>query len=165
MEMLHKLDKHVIYLDELNSQVASLLDHSENLNYASRAAEAVLLAVRGHLSFEQSIKFLNFLPLPFKAIYIKNWNVNDCIPERINSMNEFFEEVYMFDPTLCHNDYCDQNEIKKIVRAVFKVIGLHVSGENLSRELSFLPNDLRIYLEAEGVAIKSNGSDSSIWLS
>ncbi|WPP50805.1 DUF2267 domain-containing protein [Catalinimonas niigatensis] len=165
MKTLHKLDKHVIYLDELILQVASLLDRPNDINCAARAVEAVLIAVRNRLTFEQSIKFLNYLPLPFKAIYIKDWKVNDRVPDRIESMNEFIEEVYRLDSTVCNNDYCEYQEIKKIVKAVFKVIGFHVSSEELKKELTFLPDDLRIYLEAEGVSIKSNMVDSSIWLS
>lgn len=165
MKTLRKLDKHVIYLDELIAQVASYLDRPNDVNCAVRAVEAVLIAVRNRLTFEQSIKFLNYLPLPFKAIYIKGWNVNDLVPERIASMNEFIEEVYRLEPTLCSNDYCDYHEVKKMIKIVFKVIGLHISNVELKKELAFLPDDLRLYLEAEGVSIKSNMVDSSIWLS
>ncbi|MEK6477938.1 DUF2267 domain-containing protein [Catalinimonas sp. 4WD22] len=165
MKTLHKLDKHVIYLNELVLQVASNLKHPDDVNCAERAIKAVLLTVRNCLSFEQSIKFLNYLPLPFKAIYIKDWHIDDRVPERIESMNEFMDEVYKIDPGLCQNDYNDRNSIKQAVKAVFKVIGLHISNVDLRKELMFLPDDLRLYLEAEGVAIKSNEMDSSIWLS
>lgn len=165
MKTLHKLDKHVIYLDELIVQVASYLNQPNDVNCAARAVEAVLISVRNRLTFEQSIKFLNYLPLPFKAIYIKDWKINDRVPEHIDSMNAFVEEVYGLDRTLCSTDYCDHHQIKRTVKAVFKVIGLHVSNKELKKELSFLPDDLRLYLEAEGVSIKSNMVDSSIWLS
>ncbi|WKN31098.1 DUF2267 domain-containing protein [Porifericola rhodea] len=165
MKTLHKLDKHVIYLDELVLQVASQMDRPDDLPCAEKAVNAVLLAVRNRLTFEQSIRFLNYLPLPFKAIYIKDWQVNDRIPDKIDSMNEFIDEVYKLEPALCPNNYKEINEIKLAIKAVFKVIGLHISNVDLKKELRFLPDDLRLYLEAEGVSLKSNIIDSSIWLS
>jgi uncharacterized protein (DUF2267 family) len=165
MKTFHKLDKHVIYLDELVLQVASQMGQPEDLNCASSAIDAVLRAVRNRLSFEQSIKFLNLLPLPFKAVYIKDWNVNDHVPDRIDSMQDFIDEVHRLAPDLCSDRYKDNSVFKKAIKSVFKVIGLHVSNQDLKKELLFLPDDLRIYLEAEGVSLKSNTLDTSIWLS
>jgi uncharacterized protein (DUF2267 family) len=165
MKTLHKLEKHVIYLDELVLQVASQMDRPDDLQCANSAIEAVLLAVRNRLNFEQSIKFLNHLPLPFKAVYIKDWQVDDRVPDSIDSMGEFVDEVYRIRPNICHKEYKDEQMLKTAVKAVFKVIGLHVSNRDLKKELNFLPDDLRLYLEAEGVSMKSHRSDTSIWLS
>lgn len=165
MKTLQKLDKHVIYLNELVLQVASHLKHPDDVNCAERAVRSVLITIRNCLSFEQSIKFINYLPLPFKAIYIQDWHINDKVPERIHSMNEFIEQVYKLDAGLCSTHYKEHDAIKQAVKAVFKVIGLHISNADLQKELAFLPDDLRLYLEAEGVSIKSNEIDSSIWLS
>ncbi|MFP4094254.1 MAG: DUF2267 domain-containing protein [Cyclobacteriaceae bacterium] len=165
MRTLHKLEKHVIYLDELVLQVASQMGRPDDIECANSAIEAVMLAVRNRLNFEQSIKFLNHLPLPFKAVYIKDWQVHDRVPDRINSMNEFMDEVYHNRPDICQKEYKDEQMLKNAIKAVFTVIGLHVSNRDLKKELNFLPDDLRLYLEAEGVSMKSNASDTSIWLS
>jgi uncharacterized protein (DUF2267 family) len=98
-------------------------------------------------------------------VYIKDWNVQDHVPERINSMDDFINEVCKVAPDLCENDYQDQQKIKEAIRAVFKVVGLHVSQRDLEKELSYLPQDLKLYLEAEGVSLKSNAMLTSIWLS
>lgn len=165
MNTFQKLDKHAIYLNELVIQVASEMGRPADTNFASRAVGAVLQAVRNHLSFEQSVKFLDLLPLPFKAVYIKDWNVKDHVPESINTMDDFIQEVCSIAPDLCESDYQNQQKIKEAIRSVFKVIGLHVSKNDLEKELSYLPQDLRLYLEAEGVSLKSNAMLTSIWLS
>jgi len=165
MNTFQKLDKHAIYLNELVIQVASEMGRPVDKAYASRAVEAVLRSVRNRLSFEQSVKFLDLLPLPFKAVYIKDWNIQDHVPDRIDTMNDFIQEVCDNAPELCGSDYKNPEKIKKAIRAVFKVLGLHVSKADLEKELSFLPQDLRLYLEAEGVSLKSNAMLTSIWLS
>jgi len=165
MKTFPKLDKHVIYLDELVSKVATQMNRPDDPDCGTNAINAVLRSVRNRLTFEQSIKFLNLLPLPFKAVYIKDWKVNDHVPERINTMQSFIDEVYKVAPNLCSDGFQDDQLIKLALKAVFKVIGLHVSNQDLKKELHFLPDDLRLYLEAEGVSIKSNALDTSIWLS
>lgn len=165
MKTFHKLDKHAIYLDELVGQVASEMNRPDDPKYALRSIEAVLNAIRNRLTFEQSVNFLDLLPLPFKAVYIKDWNVQDHVPERINSMREFIDEVCKVDPELCESEYVDHAKVKDAIRSVFKVIGLHVSKSDLEKELAYLPQDLKLYLEAEGVSLKSNAMLTSIWLS
>jgi uncharacterized protein (DUF2267 family) len=165
MKTFQKLDKHAIYLNELVVQVATEMGRPDDHKYALTSIEAVLIAVRNRLTFEQSVNFLDLLPLPFKAVYIKDWNVQDHVPERINSMDDFINEVCKVAPDLCENDYQDQQKIKEAIRAVFKVVGLHVSQRDLEKELSYLPQDLKLYLEAEGVSLKSNAMLTSIWLS
>lgn len=165
MNTFQKLDKHAIYLNELVVQVAAEMGRPSDTKFASCAIDGVLQAVRNRLSFEHSVKFLDLLPLPFKAVYIKDWNIKDHVPERINTMTDFIEEVCNVAPDLCETEYTDHKKIKDAIRAVFKVIGLHVSKADLEKELSFLPQDLRLYLEAEGVSLKSNAMLTSIWLS
>lgn len=165
MRAFKKLDKHAIYLNELVVQVAAEMGRPSDINFASRSVEGVLQAVRNRLSFEQSVKFLDLLPLPFKAVYIKDWNVCDHIPDRIETMEDFINEVCTHTPDLCENEYQDRQKVKEAIRSVFKVIGLHVSKADLDRKLAFLPQDLRLYLEAEGVSLKSNPMLTSIWLS
>ena len=165
MKSHKKLDKHVIYLDELIHQVAREMKRPNDYQYAFTTIEAVLKSVRNRLTFEQSVKFLSLLPLPFKAVYIKDWSIQDHTPDRINSMKEFINEVCTIAPELNERGYNSCDLIRVGIRSVFTVIGLHVSKKNLEKELSFLPKDLRLYLEAQGVAVKSNAMLSNIWLS
>lgn len=165
MKTFQKLDKHAIYLDELVEKVASEMKRPDDKRFALRSIEAVLTAIRNRLTFEQSVSFLDLLPLPFKAVYIKDWNIQDHVPERIVSMQDFIEEVCKVAPDVCVTEYQDDEKVKSAIKAVFRVMGMHVSRKNLEKELSYLPQDLKLYLEAEGVALKSNAMLTSIWLS
>jgi len=165
MKTFQKLDKHAIYLDELVEKVAAEMKRPDDKKYALRSIEAVLMAIRNRLTFEQSVNFLDLLPLPFKAVYIKDWNIQDHVPERILSMQDFIEEVCKVAPDLHETLYQDNEQIKCAIKSVFRVMGMHVSRKNLEKELSYLPQDLKLYLEAEGVALKSNAMLTSIWLS
>ena len=88
-----KLEKHAIYRDELMLQVAHQLKNVESIEDAKRITGMVLRAIRNRLSFESSLRFLNLLPLPLKAIYVDGWTLQDDAPPALETTKDLLDEI------------------------------------------------------------------------
>ena len=159
MKSTLKLEKHIIYRDELLQQTAREFGWTKDTHQFLEMVRSVFIAIRNRLSFESSLLFLNLLPLPFKALYINNWTISERAPDPLQNMDDLIDEVINCNPKLiteCKPKLItklngDREFVKHLVEAVFRVIGYHVSKADLETEMSFLPEDVRLYLEKHHV--------------
>ena len=159
-----KLEKHAIYRDELMLQVAHQLKNVESIEDAKRITGMVLRAIRNRLNFENSLRFLNLLPLPLKAIYVDGWTLRDNTPHVLETtqdlVNEMTRSQNLFSPT-----QRDIENAMEAIQAIFRVISLHISRHELEMMLELMSPTLKQELENKSYHFSNDSPDTSVWLS
>ncbi len=159
-----KLEKHAIYRDELMLQVAHQLKNVESIEDAKRITGMVLRAIRNRLSFENSLRFLNLLPLPLKAIFVDGWSLQDNAPHALETTNDLLDEM-MQSQNLFTPSARDTRNAMEAVYAVFRVISLHVSRHEFEMMLELMSPALKQELESKTYPHFNDSPDTSVWLS
>ena len=147
MKSVPKLEKHIIYLDELLQQTAREFGWTRDEQQLLEMIKSVFIALRNKLSFEDSLLFVNLLPMSFKALYLNNWTISEQAPEPLQNMDDLVDEIIQCNSTFISNLKGDRASVKHLVEAVFRVISYHISKADLETEMSFLPEDVKLYLE------------------
>ena len=159
-----KLEKHAIYRDELMLQVAHQLKNVESIEDAKRITGMVLRAIRNRLNFECSLRFLNLLPLPLKAIYVDGWMLQDNTPHGLETTKDLIDEMMqsqnLFTPT-----QRDTKNAMEALQAVFRVISLHVSRHEFEMMLELMSPAVKQELENKAYPFFYDSPDTSVWLS
>ncbi len=123
-------------------ELAKELGDPENKDKAGRILKAVLKALRDRLSHEESMHLLAQLPMCIKAIYVDGWKLTKT-PEKIKNIQEFIQEVRKYDIPRAEQDFKDDKEAEKAIRAVFKVIKRHISDGEAYDIKAELPKQLK----------------------
>ena len=159
-----KLEKHAIYRDELMLQVAHQLKNVESIEDAKRITGMVLRAIRNRLHFESSLRFLNLLPLPLKAIYVDGWKLQDNTPHALETIKDLIDEMMqsqnLFSPT-----QRDAKNAMEAIQAVFRVVSLHVSRHEFEMMLELMSPAVKQDLENKTYPFFYDSPDTSVWLS
>ena len=127
------LQKTHTWLKDLNDELSwPESDHQR----AYHALRAVLHALRDRLSAEESSDFAAQLPMLIRGFYYEGWNpARTPIPAR--SRTEFLEHVAQ---NLQYELYHDEEEV---TRAVFRVVGYHVTLGEIDDVKHALPRSIR----------------------
>lgn len=153
---------------QVNDEFAHLAERLEQLNRPEMARHAVtdiFSVMRNCISFEDSLEFINLLPLPFKAIYLNGWHIGNASHTKINSLEELIDEITA--SPFVHEGWYNSNrdDLREILKALFDVIGNYI-GRNIEKpELSFLPNDIQYFILHYHTEADNSSSETSIWLS
>ncbi len=147
------------------SQLTERIDQMHRPEEAKHAIADIFGVIRRCLSFEDSLEFINFLPLSFKAIYMNGWHVGNSSYTSISSMEEMIDEI-VASPFVQHGWYNgNRDELREILKVVFDLIGNHI-GKSVARpQLSFLPNDIQYFIMHYHTEADRSSSETSIWLS
>ena len=96
---------------------------------------AVFGVIRQRASFEQSIRFLEILPIPLKVVFLSDWHIVPHAPSPLRSVDEWADEMLRlaYQPALK-----DREEAQGILLAVFRMLDEHVGGDTLRRGMSFV---------------------------
>ncbi len=131
-------EKGNLFLKEL----AQELGCPEDKKKAGRILKAVLKALRNRLSHEESMHLLAQLPMCIKAIYVDGWKLSQT-PEKIKNVSEFVQEVMKYDRPRAQQDFKDEEEAVKAIKAVFRVIKNHISDGEAQDVKAELPKQLK----------------------
>lgn len=159
-----KIEKHAIYRDELMLQVAHQLKNVESIDDAKRITGMVLRAIRKRLNFENSLQFLNLLPLPLKAIYVDGWALQDNAPNALESIEDLVEEIMRSQNLFTPNERDTRNSLES-VQAVFRVISLHTSRHEFEMMLELVSPSVKRDLQDKTYPFFYDSPDTSVWLS
>jgi uncharacterized protein (DUF2267 family) len=112
-----------------------LLLHWEDRHRAYLALRATLQALRDRLPIEIAVKLSAQLPMLIRGFYYEGWKPA-ITPIKVKNTEEFLVLVSLY----CNNANLSQEEdIEKIVRAVFQVVASHVSSGEIHHIKQALP--------------------------
>ncbi len=160
-----QFEKHIIYLEELLQQTGRELGNFNCTLDTLKVVTLVLEAIRNRLTFEQSIRFVQLLPLSFQAIYLNSWEVQVNKPEKMEKIDDLIDTIIACDRR--HLLGKDRKIIKKAIGSVLRVIGNHLSEIDMDTEIGFLPKEIHLYLKDYIIFkySKTAETESSIWFS
>lgn len=148
-------------LDELIHKVAQRANYPNDDERALSHLRTVFRVVRNRASFEQSLRFLEILPVSLKAIFLNDWHIVPQSPVLITSIDEFADEVCQREQ---QHLIRDRAEARDILRGVFGVLSQYASGDTLHDGLSFIAPDVRDQL-VKAQPERYHYADTCIWLS
>lgn len=166
MNAQYKSEKHLIDLEEFAYQLARCMNCPNQPEKAVQALKDVFGIIRSRFSFEDSLEFINLLPLPLKAIYLDGWHIGESQPTQLHSMEEFIDEIVANQPK--ENNWYNSNrdEVRNVLRHIFQIIGSYIAESEMEAKVSFLPQDMQYFLIHSNTGIENPVyTESSIWLS
>ncbi|RMD46233.1 MAG: DUF2267 domain-containing protein [Aquificota bacterium] len=113
---------------------------------ALRITRAVLHGIRNRLMPEEFVNFISQLPMCLKAIAVDGWKI-DKAPEKIKHVDEFVEEVYKEDGKVAPRDFGNQEEARKAIKAVLRVMKRHISDGEIKDIEAEMPKQLKEFIE------------------
>ena len=153
--------KYSAQLDEFIRKVAQRANYFNDDERALSHLRTVFRVVRNRSSFEQSLRFLEMLPVALKAVFLNDWHIAPRAPAPISSLDELAEAVRQQEQ---NHTMRDQAEALRVVRAIFDELASIVSPNTLLEGLDFLPASARSQLVGSSPAAYQY-SDTCIWLS
>ncbi len=168
MNAPHQPEKHQVELEEFSSQLAASM-HSTSMHYAEEPEEAVKAlrtvfgVMRNRFTFEESLEFIELLPLCLKALYLDGWRISKNAPEPFYSLEDLMDEI-IAHAVESHWYRSSRNELRRVLIAIFQMIGAYANSAEVKEEIRFLPEDMLYYLYTPGAPAKPY-TDTSIWLS
>lgn len=147
--------------DDVVYRTADRVPYVDGDERALSHRRTVFRVVRDRASFEQSLRFLEMLPLPLKVIFLNDWHITPHAPDPIHSLDEWAEAVQRAERRY---PLRSRAEARRAVRAVVEALHAQVDSDRLYDSLSFVSPELRDQL----LGSRSNGyhyHDTCIWLS
>lgn len=135
MSDIHVFDKTVqksqLWIEEIEKNLDS---SSENRAYL--ALRTVLHSLRNHLQINEAIHLGAELPMLIRGLYFEGWDPREK-PQRDKDQKDFFNyfKSYFSEET--------DEEIKKMVKAVFKVLDNKISQGEIKDVRENLPSHIR----------------------
>ena len=153
------LPKYSAQLDAFIRKVAQRANYVNDDERALSHLRTVFRVVRNRSSFEQSLRFLEMLPVALKIIFLNDWRIAPRAPFPINSLDELADAVRQHEQ---NHPMRDQAESVGVLRAIFAELASIVSPDSLHEGLGFLPASARSQLVSTATY---QYSDTCIWLS
>ncbi len=113
---------------------------------AARVIRVVLHATRSHLPVNESFHFMAQLPLIWKGIYVDGWKPTKSF-QRLQGWNGYFETVRAIDKSLSGFDFGNDQQAKKIILSVWKLVSEHISKNELEQICNTIPGEVKKDIE------------------
>ena len=126
---------------EFIDDIASALNIGDT-DKAGRLTRCVLRALRNQLSMSDSFRLVGQLPMALKAVYVDGWKW-DTAGESTKQNADFISEVVREDANSAWRDFSNEQEVKEVITAVFKVLSKHIGTEEVAHIAPLLPLSLQ----------------------
>ena len=113
---------------------------------AGRIINAVLHALRNHLTLEESFQLMAQLPMVLKAVYVDGWVYNKAYI-RIKHIDDFLEEVRREDGNRAGYDFGDNEKTRVAVAAIFKALNYFISEGEMNDISDILPKEMKEFIK------------------
>ncbi len=154
--MTPHFEHHVEVAHQVVNEVARELGYPDDKARAWRTLQAVLHALRNQLTTEESIQLIAQLPMMLKAVYVTNWQVSKK-KKRIHRVEDFLSDVLAEDGKTAFNDF-QNGEISRVVGAIFRVLGRHISPGESDDIVAVLPKELKSFIGESLLSSEAQGS-------
>lgn len=168
MSAKYNLEKHLLDLEEWIYQLARCMHRPNEPEKALQALKSVFGVIRSRCTFEESLQFLDLLPLSLKAVYLDGWHIGVNTPEQLHSMEELMDDVIASEPAESNWYNSSREELRNAVSAIFKIIGSYAAYTELpesQEKVGYLPMDMQQYFRKGNLNIENSYAETSIWLS
>lgn len=132
------VDKGKAFLDELANELGSPGDFRK----AGRILKCVLHKLRDRMELENSIWFLNQLPVYLKAVFVDGWSIKNGEPDKIYSLENFIAGLMQEDHESAVKDFYSEELTISRIKDVFRVLSRHVKEEERLEMEAMLPDPL-----------------------
>lgn len=156
------LPEYSAQLDDFIHKVAQRANYFNDDERALSHLRTVFRVVRNRSTFEQSLQFLEMLPVALKVIFLSDWHIVPRTPVPINSLEELADAVQQHER---NHPVRSQEEALRVVRAIIAELSGVVAADALREGLGFLPPRVRSQLLKVPEALTHQHSDTCIWFS
>ena len=108
---------------------------------AHRIIRVVLHALRNRIPLEESFHLISQMPIVWKGIYVDGWKPHDVF-ERLHGMAEYVQSVREEDKGMAGYDFGNDQQAKKAIYAVWKLLANHISDQEIMQICNCLPNEI-----------------------
>ncbi len=129
-------------------ELAKEFGHPEDTAKAGRKLRAILHALRGCLTVQESMQLLAQLPMFLKAVYVDGWNYGR-VKKKIKSEMDFMEEVRRFDFGSADFDFKEDEDIEINTLLVFQQLRKYISPGEMEDLRAVLPKELKYFTAKE----------------
>ena len=147
--------------NELIHDIARQANYSDDDERVLSHLRTVFRVIRNRASFEQSLLFLETLPMPLKVIFLNDWHIDPHAPSPISSLDEWADEVIHYEQL---HPVQGREEARRILQAIFMVLDRRIDSNTLRASLSFVTPEVRAQLLGDQPE-RYHYADTCIWLS
>lgn len=127
--------------------LAEELNDPDNIPRAARTLKSILYAFTNMLKFEDSIRFLNLIPIYAKGIEYIEWTVGNNNVEEVETLDNLITELRKINKDHFAEDFPTHDEARWAIQSVFRILNWHTNQETMQELVRLLPDDIRVYLE------------------
>lgn len=113
---------------------------------AVRIIRVVLHATRNHVPLNESFHLLAQLPIVWKGIYVDGWNPAQTF-QRLDGWKGYLDTIRSEDKTLAGYDFGNDQQAKKMVLSVWKLISAHISKTELTHICNTMPREIKYVID------------------
>jgi uncharacterized protein (DUF2267 family) len=128
-------------------QVAQELGNRDDIDHAARVTVAVLHTLREKISVEESIHLISQLPLILKGVYVDGWDIAHEFVSESNTLEAFYDEIREHALRTAERDFGNNQQTKKNVTAVLKVMRNYVSEGEMNHIKQQMPKSIAVLFE------------------
>jgi uncharacterized protein (DUF2267 family) len=128
-------------------QVAQELGSIDDVDHAARVTVAVLHTLREKISVEESIHLISQLPLILKGVYVDGWDITREFMSESETLEEFYDEIREHALRTAERDFGNNQQTKKNVTAVLKVMRNYVSEGEMNHIKQQMPKSIAVLFE------------------
>jgi uncharacterized protein (DUF2267 family) len=145
--MAYNSEKIIQKGNEFLNEIATALGNPDDQDHAYRVLSAVFNALRNRITVEESVHLIAQLPMLIKAFYVDGWKISSN--QRSSSTLEgFLECVKDQNPRTAGRDFGNNEDTRKAVEAVIKVLKNYVTEGEINHIKAQLPEEIAEILEA-----------------
>ncbi len=108
---------------------------------AHRIIRVVLHALRKRIPLEESFHLISQLPIVWKGIYVDGWKPGTAF-ERLNGIDEYIQSLREEDKGMAGYDFGNDQNAKKAIYAVWKLLANHISEQEIMQICNSLPREI-----------------------
>ncbi len=108
---------------------------------AHRIMRVVLHALRKRIPLEESFHLIAQLPIIWKGIYVDGWKPGTKF-ERLKGLDEYLMSVREEDKGMAGYDFGNDQQAKKAIYAVWKLLANHISEKEIVQICNTLPSEI-----------------------
>lgn len=134
-------EKYAQHAHEFTKEIAKELGTDEN--EALRTTKSVFHTLRETITPEESMHLVSQLPMIMKAIYVDGWKISHSA-SKVRSLNQFLTEVNDIHKSIDNGqEIGNQDQIRKNVECVFRVLKNHIPDGELEHIKSQVPLEVK----------------------
>ncbi len=145
--MAFELDKYTQEAHSFLHKVAAELNNGNDIRHAGRVTVSVLHTLRDSISPEESMHLIAQLPMILKGVYVDGWDFSKRMIKK-DTVEDFLDYLRLQNLSTSDRDFADNEQARKNVVAVLRVIKNYVSEGEIRHVKQQLPEPVAALFDA-----------------